>query len=76
MSDMVWALSTKQGRRVVWWILSIAGIYRDAFDHSGSVQSKNLGRQQIGREVLNAVLTADEEAYFQMMREQKGDSNV
>ena len=60
---------TYQGRRFIWWILSQAGLYQDAFTQNALVTARNCGRQELGRELLGRVLKIDPDAYIKMMKE-------
>lgn len=71
IDDVKSVLGSRAGRNVLWRVIALGGIYRCPFHPSGSVTNLNVGRQQVSREVLDFILEADEEAYFQMRREQK-----
>lgn len=76
LDDIRKVASTEHGRRVIWWVLSLGGIYRDPFNPSGSVTNLNIGKQQVARSVMSDLMEADEELFFQMQREQKEPKNV
>lgn len=65
-----WVLSTPQGRRFVWRILSDCGIYKD-YQGSNDEVFKQIGRRQIGLHLLSIISDASEDRLFEMMREAK-----
>lgn len=64
-SDLNWIVSTEQGRRFYWRMLSECGIYRD-FEGDVNQILKQSGRRQVGLFLLSLVPT---EPLFSMMRE-------
>lgn len=46
------------------------GLFADAFDTNGSQQSKNLGRQQVGRELMQEALAIAPHAWVEAMAEE------
>lgn len=70
--DIIWILSTTQGRRFLWKVLEQCGVYRNAM--TGSSQTFfNLGQQSIGQSLLAEITAASPEAWVQMMKENKPD---
>lgn len=69
--DLKWLVAHKQGRRIVWSLLSSAGVTRTPFNNSGSVTAFNCGRQQIGLELLAQVMEHVPDAYVVMLKEHK-----
>lgn len=68
--DIVWVLSTRQGRRFLWKMLEKANVFRNAM--TGNSQTFfNLGAQSIGQDLLREITEASPEAYIQMMKENK-----
>jgi hypothetical protein len=73
LSDLRVILSTAMGRRFIWSLLSRCGIYESCWDPSAKVHF-NLGRRQVGLELMTDIATADENAILLMMSEaQKTD---
>jgi hypothetical protein len=72
-SDVEWATSTEQGRRLMWNILSHCGIYRD-IEGSSDEMLKQVGRRQVGLYLLGLISDASEDRIFDMMREAKNRS--
>lgn len=55
IEDIKWLMSSPRGRRLVWWILGIAGIYRTSFSSSRNVTDFNEGGRNIGLKLLARV---------------------
>lgn len=67
LDDMRWILSTPKGRRVIWWLLGIAGVFRISFAPKDSNQTSfNEGSRDIGLRLLRVVQSANPKAYSQM----------
>jgi hypothetical protein len=77
-NDLLFVLDTEQGRRVMWRILSHAGIYKSPYNHSGSVQNMNIGMGEVARWLLAQIVNVDETKWLQMQSEnlRKGEINV
>lgn len=70
LDDMRWVLSTPKGRRVVWWILSLCGIFRISFVSKDANQTSfNEGCRDIGLRFLRVIQSANPKAYSQMQDE-------
>lgn len=68
--DLLWVLSTTQGRRFLWGLLEKASVFRNAM--TGNSQTFfNLGVQSIGQDLLGQITSVDPDAYVKMMRENK-----
>ncbi len=72
--DIQWVLSTVQGRRFVWRMLSICRVFRISFT-GNSETFFNEGARNVGLKLYDAVLSADEQAYLKMRNEAKGEQN-
>lgn len=62
-------MQTQPGRLVFWELLSAAGVFRSVFNQHGGIQSWNIGRQDFGQEILQDLMTVDEDAYLLMEKE-------
>lgn len=59
-SDIKAISKTAEGRRVLYWILDIAGIHRQPFSGENShLTAFNCGKMQIGNSLLIDMMTAD-----------------
>ena len=67
--DMRKVLSMSEGRRVIWKLLSEAGIFRDPFNQNSNLTSYALGQKERGLTLLSMVMEADASAFYQMHRE-------
>lgn len=70
LNDVRHVLSSVQGRRFVWMILDMAGVYRSSFTGNSSTFF-NEGARNIGLRVLSDVMDAKPEAFLQMQQEDK-----
>lgn len=71
--DLKWLMGHRPGRRLVWRWLSDAGVFRNPFNHSGSVTAFNCGAQNLGQQFLARVMEHTPDAYVVMLKEQKSD---
>ena len=60
-------LSSAEGRRVLFWVLEQAGIYRDAFTGEDAATNYRLGQQHIGRRILDLMNEVNPRAYPTLM---------
>ena len=70
LNDVRHVLSSVQGRRFVWRILDMAGVYRSSFT-GNSTTFFNEGARNIGLRVLSDVMDAKPEAFLIMQQEDK-----
>jgi len=70
LNDMRYVLSSVQGRRLIWRILDMAGVYRSSFT-GNSTTFFNEGARNIGLRVLSDVMDAKPEAFLLMQNEDK-----
>jgi hypothetical protein len=68
--DLFWLLDQPAGRRVLWWILDISGIYRSSFT-GNSTTFFNEGRREVGLTLLAKISETKPEALILMMQESK-----
>lgn len=64
-------MSTRNGRRFVFNILSQCGLMRNAFTGQASTTDFNLGQQNIGHWLYNLIDVECPELYLTMMKESK-----
>lgn len=69
LADLRNVVSTPQGRRVLWRLMTHCRVFGSVFNHSGSMTYYNAGMQDVGHFIQAEVITAKKEAYFEMMRE-------
>lgn len=60
-------IATGAGKRVLFWILEQAGIYRDPFGGTDQATNYTLGQQSIGRKVMGMLDQIDPRAYPQLL---------
>lgn len=62
-------LTTADGKRVVFWLLSRAGIYGAPFNTEAAIERYQLGRQSIGLELLSKLDQIDARLYPRLLLE-------
>lgn len=67
-NDIRAVMSTENGRRFVWRLLSYCGVYRDIEGEGGDV-FRQIGKRTTGLYLLGIVSDVDQEAVFNMMKE-------
>lgn len=70
LADLRVMLSTPEGRRVAWRVLAYCKTFSDIWDASSRIHF-NAGQQNVGHWLLAEINAADEEKFFEMMRENK-----
>lgn len=74
--DLEAVLSTREGRRWMWSILSACGVFTNPADPSGSWTYFNCGKLEIGLALQKDVAALFPETYFTMMREAQAEARV
>lgn len=70
VSDWIWLMSSKRGRRVVWRLLKNAGVYRLSYqpgDALGTAFAE--GNRNQGQRILALIMEHASEAYALMVQE-------
>ncbi len=62
-------LGTADGKRVMFWVLSMAAPYGNAFAQSDATERYLLGRQSIGQEIIARMGEIDERTYPRLLLE-------
>jgi hypothetical protein len=71
--DLRAVLEMRQGRRVLWRYLSIAGIYRSSFSEKAETTAFNEGRRVIGLTIMGDITSAKPDALIAMMLEAQAE---
>ena len=71
LNDLRWVMSTKQGRRFMWRLLSDAGVFRLSFNTNNAVMAFNEGGRNTGLYQLNNITEACPDRYTEMLAEHK-----
>ena len=66
-------MAHKQGRRVAYRLLADTGVFRNPFNHSGSVTAFNCGQMNVGQQFLARIMEHAPDAYTLMCKEQRND---
>lgn len=67
--DTVAVMQTVEGRRFVWWLLTRAGVTKSVMRDGETRALYWAGRQDMGHELLDHVITTDPDSYLLMQRE-------
>lgn len=68
-ADVKWLMNGKQGRRVVWRLLSQGGVFRTTFSTNAMQSAFNEGARNTSLQLLNLVHAVAHELYPQMVSE-------
>lgn len=69
--DFRWLMDSKQGRRFVWRLLGIAGVYRNPFAGVRETTDFNCGLQAMGQTLISEIHEVCPNQYAQMVKEQQ-----
>lgn len=71
--DLKWLMQHKQGRRFMWRLLGIAGLYRNPMQGDGDAFTNlRCGMQAVGQQMVAEIHGLCPERYFEMVKEQQG----
>lgn len=76
LDDLKAVLGSIHGKRLLWRIMSECAPFTSPLHSSGSQLYYNVGRQDIGRFIMDAVLSADPNKFLEMQIEAKDYENV
>lgn len=71
VDDLVWVLSTKQGRRFIWKWLSHCGVFQSSVHNSGSMTYFNEGQRNVGLKLFSEITEYLPESYLLAMKESR-----
>ena len=74
-ADLKSVMQDPAGRRIMWSILGMCGLYTNTFDHSGSKTAFNCGRQSVGQQILGEINNICPYEYLEMQKEQLSKLN-
>lgn len=66
-----WLMSDKRGRRYMWRLLGITGVYRNPFTTQREVTDFNCGKQLIGQTMMGDIHRLCPEQYNRMVQENR-----
>jgi hypothetical protein len=70
LNDIREVCKTPNGRRLLWWFLSKAGVFRSSFAGEKTHQTSfNEGRRDLGNDLLQEITKADPLMFARMQRE-------
>lgn len=75
LEDVRWLMSDKRGRRLMWRLLSEAGIYRLSFAYDPSATAFNEGQRNIGLRFQADVMDGCPERFLEMHQEKMQDDH-
>lgn len=71
IGDLKWLMSSKQGRRLMWRLLSQFGVYRSSFNSDALVMAYLEGQRNNGLALMADLLEHAPDRYAEMMQDQK-----
>jgi hypothetical protein len=71
VSDLLWLMGSKRGRRIVWRLLEEAGVFRTSFNTNSLLMAFAEGTRNYGLRVLGLIHTHCPELYAPMLKEQR-----
>jgi hypothetical protein len=76
IDDIRWVISKPQGRRIVYWLLAICGLFRGSFiagEDGDRITAFNEGKKDIGLQFLINLNEANPTCFLQMQTEYLGE---
>jgi len=71
ISDLKWLMSSERGRRIMWRVLEMAGVFQLSFDANAMRMAFNEGRRAYGNQILSQLMTVCPEQYPAMLKEHR-----
>jgi len=71
IEDFKWLMGSMQGRRVMFHLLEMAGIYRTSFTSNGALTSFNEGKRFVGLYYVDMINTHGLNEFVLMLKEQE-----
>jgi len=72
--DFKWLMQHKQGRRIMWWLISQAGVFRNPWRPSANEMSFVAGNMNQGQLLLTEIFTIVPDSFTTMMKEANDDA--
>jgi len=67
--DLKWLMANRRGRRIVWKLMSNAGVYKPSFNTNAMTMSFLEGVRSLGTKLLDQVMNECPDMYFEMVKE-------
>jgi len=74
VQDFKWLMAHKQGRRLMWWLLSEAGVFRNPWRPSANEMSFAAGAMNQGQMLLSEIFSHAPESFTIMQKESNDDA--
>ena len=74
--DVGWLMSTKQGRRAIWRLLSESGVFRNPYSGKREDTDFRCGEMNVGQRLLARVLRVAPHEYVQMTAEAASEEEL
>lgn len=74
-SDFKFIMGSKQGRRFMWRLLGITGLFRNPFAGDEGATAFRCGEANIGQQLLAEIHGLCPERYVEMLKEQQRDDH-
>ena len=73
--DFLWLMGCVRGRRIVWGLLELAGVFRSSYTGDNNATNFNEGQRNVGLGILAKLMAYCPGSYELMVKEQKNDRN-
>lgn len=74
-ADLKWLMSSKRGRRIVWRLLSLSGVFQPVFHPTAMVMAYQEGKRNYGLQILAEVNKHCSDLYPTMTKESTHDGH-
>lgn len=71
LDDIEKQMKTRSGRRLMWRLLEMAGVFRSSFSTDASVMAFQEGKRNQGLVLLSDIMAVDPDGYILMAKEAK-----
>jgi hypothetical protein len=72
--DFTWLLAHRQGRRLVWWLMAEAGVFRNPWNENASAMAFAAGSMNVGQRLLSEIFAVSPDAFNVMLKESQDDA--
>jgi len=72
LNDICFILDKLEGRRFLWRLLGVSGVYNISFTGENNLTNFNEGKRCVGNQLLGDIMEANPDAYLQMINENRG----
>ncbi len=71
IADVKWLMSSERGRRILYRLLELSGVFQISFDPNAAKMAFNEGRRNFGNQIFRQLMTVCPEQLPAMLKEQQ-----